>query len=187
MFPSVNKYCMTLVGPSWTLDWIDASFGEGFIGEALPDRNRDNKYVLWTHKNLVINYNGDQVGSREGFFSPFSNWFLQQIYFAYYFWTKICTCRLFMSISLKKTLGHLKRDEYWIWHTRSNGCQLILLLPAVLMFIWITPSLSTRYISLKAQGSPLNMCLPIYLHFETQFFFCLTILFFLNIFVQICW
>ncbi|KAK6131128.1 hypothetical protein DH2020_035127 [Rehmannia glutinosa] len=27
----------------------------------LPDRNRDNKHVLWTHKNLVINYNGNQI------------------------------------------------------------------------------------------------------------------------------
>ncbi|KAI3460687.1 hypothetical protein Pfo_017350 [Paulownia fortunei] len=33
----------------------------GFVGEVLPDRNRDNKHVLWTHKNLVINYNGNQI------------------------------------------------------------------------------------------------------------------------------
>ncbi|KAG6406936.1 hypothetical protein SASPL_134553 [Salvia splendens] len=33
----------------------------GFIGEVLPDKNRDNKHVLFTHKSLVINYNGNQV------------------------------------------------------------------------------------------------------------------------------
>ncbi|XP_042066809.1 transmembrane 9 superfamily member 1 [Salvia splendens] len=33
----------------------------GFIGEVLPDRNRDNKHVLFTHKSLVINYNGNQI------------------------------------------------------------------------------------------------------------------------------
>lgn len=40
---------------------IDQFFREGFVGEALPDRTHDNKHVLLTHKNLIINYNGDQV------------------------------------------------------------------------------------------------------------------------------
>lgn len=31
----------------------------GFVGEA--DRNSDNKYFLFTHKNIVIRYNGNQV------------------------------------------------------------------------------------------------------------------------------
>ncbi|KAK4433611.1 Transmembrane 9 superfamily member 1 [Sesamum alatum] len=39
--------------------WFE--FFMGFIGEVLPDRNRDTKHVLWTHKNLVINYNGNQI------------------------------------------------------------------------------------------------------------------------------
>ncbi|GFP81386.1 transmembrane 9 superfamily member 1 [Phtheirospermum japonicum] len=33
----------------------------GFIGEVVPDRSHDTKHVLWTHKNLVINYNGNQI------------------------------------------------------------------------------------------------------------------------------
>ncbi|CAA0838722.1 Transmembrane 9 superfamily member 1 [Striga hermonthica] len=39
--------------------WFE--FFMGFVGEVLPDRNRDTKHVLWTHKNLVINYNGNQI------------------------------------------------------------------------------------------------------------------------------
>ncbi|KAG8389658.1 hypothetical protein BUALT_Bualt01G0001800 [Buddleja alternifolia] len=39
--------------------WFE--FFMGFVGEVLPDRTRDNKHVLWTHKNLVINYNGNQI------------------------------------------------------------------------------------------------------------------------------
>ena len=42
---------------------------ESFIGEVLPDRNRDNKHVLFTHKSLVINYNGNQVGLKERIFT----------------------------------------------------------------------------------------------------------------------
>uniref|UniRef100_A0A3Q7IUF3 Transmembrane 9 superfamily member n=1 Tax=Solanum lycopersicum TaxID=4081 RepID=A0A3Q7IUF3_SOLLC len=33
----------------------------GFVGEVLPDRNRDNKHVLYTHKNFLIQYNKDQI------------------------------------------------------------------------------------------------------------------------------
>ncbi|KAL3641422.1 Transmembrane 9 superfamily member 1 [Castilleja foliolosa] len=33
----------------------------GFIGEVVPDRSHDTKHVLWTHKNLIINYNGNQI------------------------------------------------------------------------------------------------------------------------------
>ncbi|KAL1533840.1 Transmembrane 9 superfamily member 1 [Salvia divinorum] len=33
----------------------------GFVGEALPDRTHDNRHVLLTHKNLVINYNENQI------------------------------------------------------------------------------------------------------------------------------
>ncbi|XP_051149742.1 transmembrane 9 superfamily member 1-like [Andrographis paniculata] len=33
----------------------------GFVGEVVPDRDRDNKHVLWTHKNFIINYNEDQI------------------------------------------------------------------------------------------------------------------------------
>ncbi|KAK4413371.1 Transmembrane 9 superfamily member 1 [Sesamum alatum] len=39
--------------------WFE--FFMGFVGEVLPDRANDNKHVLWTHKNLVINYNGNQI------------------------------------------------------------------------------------------------------------------------------
>ncbi|KAK6116683.1 hypothetical protein DH2020_049565 [Rehmannia glutinosa] len=40
--------------------WFE--FFMGFVGEVVPDRSHDTKHVLWTHKNLVINYNGNQVG-----------------------------------------------------------------------------------------------------------------------------
>lgn len=50
-----------------------------------------------------------------------------------------------MSISLKKTLSHLKRGEHWIWPILLNGFQPTLRLHAVLMCIWITPFLSIRY------------------------------------------
>ncbi|XP_047267904.1 transmembrane 9 superfamily member 1 isoform X2 [Capsicum annuum] len=33
----------------------------GFVGEVLPDRNRDTKHVLYTHKNFLIQYNRDQI------------------------------------------------------------------------------------------------------------------------------
>ncbi|KAL3615791.1 Transmembrane 9 superfamily member 1 [Castilleja foliolosa] len=33
----------------------------GYIGEVVPDRSHDTKHVLWTHKNLIINYNGNQI------------------------------------------------------------------------------------------------------------------------------
>ncbi|XP_073285940.1 transmembrane 9 superfamily member 1-like [Primulina huaijiensis] len=33
----------------------------GFIGEVLPDRTRDIKHVLFTHKNLIIKYNENQI------------------------------------------------------------------------------------------------------------------------------
>lgn len=34
----------------------------GFVGELHPDKNSDNgKHVLYTHKNIVIKYNKDQV------------------------------------------------------------------------------------------------------------------------------
>ncbi|XP_051139427.1 transmembrane 9 superfamily member 1-like [Andrographis paniculata] len=33
----------------------------GFIGETIPDKSSDKKHVLWTHKNLVIKYNGNQI------------------------------------------------------------------------------------------------------------------------------
>ncbi|KAH0716250.1 hypothetical protein KY284_009155 [Solanum tuberosum] len=33
----------------------------GFVGEVLPDRNRDTKHVLYTHKNFLIQYNKDQI------------------------------------------------------------------------------------------------------------------------------
>nr|XP_009593535.1 transmembrane 9 superfamily member 1-like [Nicotiana tomentosiformis] len=33
----------------------------GFVGEVLPDRSRDTKHVLYTHKNFLIQYNGDQI------------------------------------------------------------------------------------------------------------------------------
>ena len=53
-----------------------------------------------------------------------------------------------MSISLKKILSHLKRGEHWIWLTLSNGLQLTPHLHAVLMYVWITHFLSTRYMLL---------------------------------------
>nr|XP_016469065.1 PREDICTED: transmembrane 9 superfamily member 1-like [Nicotiana tabacum] len=33
----------------------------GFVGEQHPDRNSDNKHVLYTHKNIHIRYNKDQI------------------------------------------------------------------------------------------------------------------------------
>ncbi|CAH9109230.1 unnamed protein product [Cuscuta europaea] len=33
----------------------------GFIGEVLPDRNQDNKHMLYTHKNIFVKYNGNQI------------------------------------------------------------------------------------------------------------------------------
>lgn len=34
----------------------------GFVGELHTDRISDNKHVLYTHKNINIKYNKDQVG-----------------------------------------------------------------------------------------------------------------------------
>ncbi|KAF3661957.1 Transmembrane 9 superfamily member 3 [Capsicum annuum] len=39
--------------------WFE--FFMGFVGEVLPDRNRDTKHVLYTHKNFLIQYNRDQI------------------------------------------------------------------------------------------------------------------------------
>lgn len=64
---------------------------EGFIGEVLPDRNRDNKHVLFTHKSLVINYNGNQVGLKQRIFTK-DNSFKQHVS-ACSISTKICTGR----------------------------------------------------------------------------------------------
>lgn len=47
---------------------IGQFFDEGFVGEVLPDRTHDSRHVLLTHKNLVINYNGNQVDSNCKFF-----------------------------------------------------------------------------------------------------------------------
>ncbi|XP_043712965.1 transmembrane 9 superfamily member 1-like [Telopea speciosissima] len=33
----------------------------GFVGELHPDKNNDNKHVLYTQKNIVVKYNGDQI------------------------------------------------------------------------------------------------------------------------------
>lgn len=33
----------------------------GFVGELHPDRNSDNKHVLYTHKSIDVKYNKDQV------------------------------------------------------------------------------------------------------------------------------
>lgn len=34
----------------------------GFVGELHPDKNSDNgKHVLYTHKNINVKYNKDQV------------------------------------------------------------------------------------------------------------------------------
>lgn len=34
----------------------------GFVGELHPDKNSNNvKHVLYTHKNIIIKYNKDQV------------------------------------------------------------------------------------------------------------------------------
>lgn len=34
----------------------------GFVGELHPDKNSDNnKHVLYTHKNIIVKYNKDQV------------------------------------------------------------------------------------------------------------------------------
>ncbi|GKA90629.1 transmembrane 9 superfamily member 1-like protein [Tanacetum coccineum] len=33
----------------------------GFVGELHTDRNNDNKHVIFTHKNITIQYNKDQI------------------------------------------------------------------------------------------------------------------------------
>ncbi|KAI8018633.1 Transmembrane 9 superfamily member 1 [Camellia lanceoleosa] len=33
----------------------------GFVGELHPDKNSDNKHVLYTHKNIIVKYNKDQI------------------------------------------------------------------------------------------------------------------------------
>ncbi|XP_019180969.1 PREDICTED: transmembrane 9 superfamily member 1-like [Ipomoea nil] len=33
----------------------------GFVGEVVTDRNRDTKHVLHTHKNILVQYNGNQI------------------------------------------------------------------------------------------------------------------------------
>ncbi|KAL8155886.1 hypothetical protein AgCh_001076 [Apium graveolens] len=33
----------------------------GFVGELHPDRNSDNKHVVYTHKNIIVQYNKDQI------------------------------------------------------------------------------------------------------------------------------
>lgn len=34
----------------------------GFVGDLHPDKNSDNgKHVLYTHKNIIVKYNKDQV------------------------------------------------------------------------------------------------------------------------------
>lgn len=35
----------------------------GFVGELHPDRNNENKHVVYTHKNIIVQYNKDQVCS----------------------------------------------------------------------------------------------------------------------------
>ncbi|KAI8026648.1 Transmembrane 9 superfamily member 1 [Camellia lanceoleosa] len=32
-----------------------------FVGELHPDKNSDNKHVLYTHKNIIVKYNKDQI------------------------------------------------------------------------------------------------------------------------------
>ncbi|KAG9132545.1 hypothetical protein Leryth_008477 [Lithospermum erythrorhizon] len=33
----------------------------GFVGELHPDRNSDNKHVLYTHKSIIVKFNKDQI------------------------------------------------------------------------------------------------------------------------------
>lgn len=42
---------------------IDLTYSDivGFVGELHPDRNSDNKHVLYTHKSIDVKYNKDQV------------------------------------------------------------------------------------------------------------------------------
>ncbi|KAK2966679.1 hypothetical protein RJ640_002377 [Escallonia rubra] len=39
--------------------WFE--FFMGFVGELHSDRNSDNKHVLYTHKNIIVKYNKDQI------------------------------------------------------------------------------------------------------------------------------
>ncbi|KAM7482163.1 hypothetical protein LguiB_006746 [Lonicera macranthoides] len=39
--------------------WFE--FFMGFVGELHPDRNSDTKHVLYTHKNIIVRYNKDQI------------------------------------------------------------------------------------------------------------------------------
>ncbi|KAH0768289.1 hypothetical protein AABB24_002079 [Solanum stoloniferum] len=45
----------------WFEFFIDDLPMWGFVGEQHPDRNSDNKHVLYTHKNIHIKYNKDQI------------------------------------------------------------------------------------------------------------------------------
>ncbi|GER37823.1 transmembrane 9 superfamily protein member [Striga asiatica] len=57
-------YCSLTCVLSLCISWLFRSDDLplwGFIGEVVPDRTRDTKHVLWTHKNIVINYNGNQI------------------------------------------------------------------------------------------------------------------------------
>ncbi|EPS65883.1 hypothetical protein M569_08888, partial [Genlisea aurea] len=33
----------------------------GFVGEVITDRGHDYKHVIWTHKNFLVHYNGNQI------------------------------------------------------------------------------------------------------------------------------
>ena len=48
-FTNVYFHYATMVGPI------------GFVGELHSDRNSDSKHMLFTHKNITIQYNKDQV------------------------------------------------------------------------------------------------------------------------------
>lgn len=50
------------VGARNEMSWLGCLWGSaGFVGEQHADKNDDEKYTIYTHKDLLIKYNNDQV------------------------------------------------------------------------------------------------------------------------------
>lgn len=117
-------------------------FSQGYVGELHPDKNSDSgKHVLYTHKNIIVKYNNDQVKSYLDIL----------LYLIGVFWilevSCLCLfpCRSFMLISLRISQSLWRLENIWIWHILSNGFLLMSLLGAALMSTWTILSLSIRY------------------------------------------
>ncbi|MCD9638811.1 Transmembrane 9 super member 1 [Datura stramonium] len=57
----VKQFKDAIENSYWFEFFIDDLPLWGFVGELHPDRNSDNKHVLYTHKNIHIKYNKDQI------------------------------------------------------------------------------------------------------------------------------